>query len=75
MNLMDSMKAMMMKQAAKLVANVVRTGDVDQMAGLFSTLSKLAKEPVKSGLKKMAEGAKEHDPMYVSWSKLFQKAN
>ena len=35
MNLMDSMKAMMMKQAAKLVANVVRTGDVDQMAGLF----------------------------------------
>jgi len=75
MNLMDSMKAMMMKQASKLVANVVRTGDVDQMAGLFSTLSKLAKEPVKSGLKKMAEGAKEHDPMYVSWSKLFQRTN
>ncbi|MDN5341657.1 radical SAM protein [Oceanotoga sp. DSM 15011] len=75
MGIMDSMKSMMMKQAAKLVSNVVRKADIDQFAKLLWTLTKLAKEPAKSGLRHLAEGADRHDPMLVNWVELFNRSN
>ncbi|BBE31938.1 radical SAM protein [Tepiditoga spiralis] len=75
MSLMDSMKNMMMKQVSKLVTNVVRKSDVEQLAKLFWTLSKFTKEPTKSGIVKLAKGAENHDPMLVNWAELFKKSS
>ncbi|HOK16459.1 MAG TPA: radical SAM protein, partial [Defluviitoga tunisiensis] len=74
MAVIDSMKNMMLRQSSKIVSNVVRKADIDQLATLFWTLSKLAKEPAKSGLRKLAEGAENHDPMLMNWSELFKKS-
>jgi MoaA/NifB/PqqE/SkfB family radical SAM enzyme len=75
MAIMDSMKKMLMAQASKLVTNVVKNSDVEQLGKLFSMLSKLAKEPAKSGLKKLAIGCENNDPMLQNWSELFRKSN
>lgn len=75
MSIMDNMKTMMMKQASKLVSNIVRKADVDQLASLFWMLSKMSKEPVKSGLAKLATGAENHDPMLVKWTELFRNSS
>jgi MoaA/NifB/PqqE/SkfB family radical SAM enzyme len=75
MGILDSMKTMMMKQASKLVSNVVRNADVEQLGKLFWTLSKFAKEPAKSGLRHLAEGADRGDPMIKNWAELFQRAH
>jgi MoaA/NifB/PqqE/SkfB family radical SAM enzyme len=73
MAVIDSMKNMMLRQSSKIVSNVVRKADIDQLATLFWTLAKLSKEPAKSGLRKLAEGAENHDPMLMNWSELFKK--
>ncbi|WP_129408665.1 radical SAM protein [Marinitoga lauensis] len=75
MKILDSMKTMMLKQASKLVTNVVRNSEVEDLAKLLRTLSNLAKEPAKSGLRKLAEGAENRDPMLVNWSNLFKRSN
>ncbi|MDK2906444.1 MAG: hypothetical protein PWQ66_405 [Petrotoga sp.] len=75
MAVMDSMKNMLLKQSSKLIAGVVRNSDVDQLAKLLWTLSKFSKEPAKSGLRKLATGAENHDPMLVNWADLFKRSN
>jgi len=52
MAVVDSMKNMLLKQSSKLITNVVRHSDVDQLGKLLWTLSKFSKEPAKSGLRK-----------------------
>lgn len=75
MTIMDSMKKMMMKQASKLVTNVVQNADEEQLGKLFWMLSKLAKEPAKSGLRRIATGADQKDPMIMNWAELFRNSN
>lgn len=74
MAVIDSMKNMMLRQSSKIVSSVVRRADIDKLATLFWTLSKLSKEPAKSGLRKLAEGAENHDPMLMYWSELFKRS-
>ena len=75
MGFVDSMKQSMLKQAGKFVGNVVRNSSEETMYRLFATVAALSKEPAKSGLKKLANMAKEKHPMITSWKEVFQKAS
>lgn len=70
-----SLKTMMMHQAGKFVAKIVKNADEDSLANLFRTLSVLSKEPVKSAFKKFANMAEERHPMIVSWARIFRMAS
>jgi len=68
-------KTFAMKQVTKLVVEVVKNSSEDNLARLFSILSKFTKEPTKSAMKKFEKMAKERDPMIVAWKRIFQRAN
>ncbi len=75
MSLVDSMKQGMLKQAGKFVAGVVRNSSEETLYKLFATVSALSKEPSKSGLRKVANMAKEKHPMIQSWKRIFSNAS
>ncbi|RKX51565.1 MAG: radical SAM protein [Thermotoga sp.] len=70
---MNSMKTFAMKQAAKIIINVVKNSSEDNMARLFGTLKKFTKEPSYSGLEKMERLAREKDPVIEGFKKTFQR--
>ncbi|MGC9383183.1 MAG: radical SAM protein [Kosmotogaceae bacterium] len=75
MSFVDSMKKSMLKQAGKFVSSVVRNSSEETLEKLFSTMSTITKEPSKSGLRKLANMAKEKHPMITSWKNVFEKAS
>jgi len=75
MSVIGNMKKAMWTQAAKFVANVVRNSSEESMYKLFATVAALSKEPAKSGLKKIAQMAKEKHPMITSWKRVFENAS
>ena len=61
-------KGMIYHQAGKLVGSFVRNAEVEILGKIFGTLSMFTKEPAKSGLRKLADLAKERHPMVMSLS-------
>ncbi|KHC90730.1 radical SAM domain-containing protein [Thermotoga sp. Mc24] len=68
-------KGMIYRQAGKLVGSFVKNAEVETLGRIFGTLSMFTKEPAKSGLRKLADLAKERHPMVMSWVNVFKKAS